>query len=91
MRLALDAIAEYIHSSTVVCNHLLPNQFLIAIVRLGCAKVMMDFLAEWQEKLHVKITCSQVRLTSPHLIAVARPASCEAYHSRYFGQRLFSR
>lgn len=24
-------------------------------------QVMMDFLKEWEEKLHVKITCSQVR------------------------------
>ena len=23
-------------------------------------QVMMDFLKEWEEKLHVKITCSQV-------------------------------
>lgn len=51
----------------------------------GCAKVMMDFLSEWQEKLHVKITCSQVRLSSPHCIAVAKPASHEADHSRCLG------
>jgi hypothetical protein len=25
-----------------------------------CLQVMMDFLKEWEEKLHVKITCSQV-------------------------------
>lgn len=25
------------------------------------AQVMMDFLKEWEEKLHIKITCSQVR------------------------------
>jgi hypothetical protein len=24
----------------------------------------MDFLKEWEEKLHVKITCSQVQLCS---------------------------
>ena len=27
-------------------------------------QVMMDFLKEWEEKLHVKITCSQVHLCS---------------------------
>lgn len=30
-------------------------------------QVMMDFLKEWEEKLHVKITCSQVR---PGLLTV---------------------
>jgi len=29
--------------------------------RLGLAQVMMDFLKEWEEKLAIKITCSQAR------------------------------
>ena len=50
-------------------KHLRGARLHAVLVRLMLValQVMMDFLREWEEKLQIKITCSQVSLAGSRL------------------------
>jgi hypothetical protein len=60
--LAWYGVCEFV--SSALAPSLAPEPLLYrciaATVLLYCLQVMMDFLKEWEEKLNIKITCSQV-------------------------------
>ena len=49
-------------------DHVTLEHVIVISVQCECLQVMMDFLKEWEEKLHVKITCSQVQLAALSLM-----------------------